>query len=1241
MNPVFPSQLRTLILNGLLFCLPVLSMAQGWQQSYPVANGFSISKLAVAGDLFNVTLKNGPANANLSGLLADGSQLGFSNLTADCPIGFPGQNFQLSPLEFFNYSINADGDVRLRRIEFVPGDCGNIDQLYFDQTYDLPTASGPAVKAIIRSADGQAVFLGGTYQVFPGNAPPEAFFFVKKINATTGQELWSYAEPTPNATLGNVPDVRFPLAVSDGGVIMMLPATPLTSSVLWRFDGSGNKVFGNVFGAGLDANVNQVLETTDGGFFIRRFDFSSGSSNGPSYSKISGTGSLVFNGNSTSILQNELGSFPKPVTIGTTLITTEGGILLTGKVLNTVAGDNGLYLIKLKSDGSTEWVQFYDGLLPDLTQSVQTADGGFLFAGKLNNELFLFRAFGGQIDTPPIPCTNLLTNPDFSNGLTGWGLTGTVTVNGGAGEICGSAGSLTQVTPAVAGQTFSAGVSAKISGNPLSATATLRFLTAGYMPLPGGDVKSINTGSYAFLNLTATAPIGAAYAQLLVFKEVNGCVQVDAAELCQGTGGGGTGTCQLSDEGVTSFCDSKNTPDPTDDIWYASIQPTGTGLGNSYTISGQLQATNRSYGTPYFFGPFSSATGSNLDITITDEQNGCSRPFTIKNPGSCSGPCQITLGNTAAICNDNGTPNNPTDDFWFASIEPAGTGIGNTFSIFGDIQASNLAYGQAHLFGPFSIGFDFKDFYIVDDENGCSFGGGLSQSSPCSNSPNANLIDLELSLAQPNPNPAQYNSYAVTATITNKSVHGATGVKVSFVKPAGVVYTGGNEYSASQGNFDANGNQIWTVGNLAANSSATLTVNYFLLAGQAPAAYAQVTAHDQQDADSSPANGTPPVVNEDDEASTFGNGGGTQKPDLILSNLEIQNGPLTAGGTISYDFDAANIGSASTNGSFVINAYISTDNVLSSDDIQEGTVFVVNFDAGYSESVSSFTILPFNLPDGNYFLILKTDATDAIVESNENNNLISRSFIVGTGGGSGGGIDLSLDITATSDDPVIYTSKKVVLLINNDGPETATNIKVSFPKPNGTVYTGGNEYTATKGSFSAFGSQIWSIGSLAPGESAALEVSYFFLTSNTLTPYAQVTAADQPDSDSTPGNGICCTPNEDDEADFRLTFYNWGAHTSLKAHDIIGRAVQLQAINPNPVSFGEITVSILSREEGQFDLECYDLFGRLAFSQSVKLEEGRNELRLDVSRLESGTYYLNMPDQNWRNMPIRFIVTRW
>jgi len=86
--------------------------------------------------------------------------------------------------------------------------------------------------------------------------------------------------------------------------------------------------------------------------------------------------------------------------------------------------------------------------------------------------------------------------------------------------------------------------------------------------------------------------------------------------------------------------------------------------------------------------------------------------------------------------------------------------------------------------------------------------------------------------------------------------------------PAGVQYQGGNEGSASQGNFYPYGGDVWEVNALAAGESATLTVNYFVLAANDPVSlYGQVTEQDGTDTDSAAGNGSCCTANEDDEAA--------------------------------------------------------------------------------------------------------------------------------------------------------------------------------------------------------------------------------------------------------------------------------------------------------------------------------------------------------------------------------------
>ncbi len=127
------------------------------------------------------------------------------------------------------------------------------------------------------------------------------------------------------------------------------------------------------------------------------------------------------------------------------------------------------------------------------------------------------------------------------------------------------------------------------------------------------------------------------------------------------------------------------------------------------------------------------------------------------------------------------------------------------------------------------------------------------------------------------------------------------------------------------------------------------------------------------------------------EDYTVNIGGGTtgNLPDLTMANLNLTNPTVQQGQILNYKFDLKNIGTSNAAGSFNVKSYISRDNVLSSDDIQDGIVPTGNFNAGFSVSqVPAASTIPATLAAGQYYLILKADADNQVIENNESNNII-------------------------------------------------------------------------------------------------------------------------------------------------------------------------------------------------------------------------------------------------------------
>jgi hypothetical protein len=115
----------------------------------------------------------------------------------------------------------------------------------------------------------------------------------------------------------------------------------------------------------------------------------------------------------------------------------------------------------------------------------------------------------------------------------------------------------------------------------------------------------------------------------------------------------------------------------------------------------------------------------------------------------------------------------------------------------------------------------------------------------------------------------------------------------------------------------------------------------------------------------------------------------TNLPDLTLANLAIPTRSVQQGNVLNFNFDLRNIGTAAAVGNFVVKSYLSTDPTLSANDYEDGIVPTANFPAGLtSPQVAGAMTVRNTLAPGNYYLILRVDGNDQIVENNENNNIL-------------------------------------------------------------------------------------------------------------------------------------------------------------------------------------------------------------------------------------------------------------
>jgi hypothetical protein len=137
----------------------------------------------------------------------------------------------------------------------------------------------------------------------------------------------------------------------------------------------------------------------------------------------------------------------------------------------------------------------------------------------------------------------------------------------------------------------------------------------------------------------------------------------------------------------------------------------------------------------------------------------------------------------------------------------------------------------------------------------------------------------------------------------------------------------------------------------------------------------------------------------------------------------------------------------------------------------------------------------------------------------------------------------------------------------------------------------------------------------------------FTLLDNTsLANYIQVFAVDQNDVDSTPGNNPGNTPTEDDEAVSIINTNNTLASDEVSLRSI-GTDIHMNGMYPNPTS-SQITLNFEAKANFDAEVRILDVTGRVMSSYGLAIQEGNNQMSMDVSSMNPGVYFIEMTDQN-------------
>jgi hypothetical protein len=213
--------------------------------------------------------------------------------------------------------------------------------------------------------------------------------------------------------------------------------------------------------------------------------------------------------------------------------------------------------------------------------------------------------------------------------------------------------------------------------------------------------------------------------------------------------------CDLTNPGISiTTCNDNGTPsDPSDDFYTFSLNPVGTSLGSGYTVTvseGTLSPPGGNYGSETTFSLSGVAPPGGISVIVTDNDDpNCITNTIINLPPLCStGPaCNINYAQVGGqLCDDNGTPGDPSDDTFTFVIEVTGTGTSTSGWTANDPLNTTGQYDMTTIMGPYPISGGIIPLVVTDndDPNCTTITVNVAPPATCSNAPACNLTDAGL-----------------------------------------------------------------------------------------------------------------------------------------------------------------------------------------------------------------------------------------------------------------------------------------------------------------------------------------------------------------------------------------------------------------------------------------------------------------------------------------------------------------
>ncbi|MFL1896292.1 gliding motility-associated C-terminal domain-containing protein, partial [Aquimarina sp. 2-A2] len=363
-------------------------------------------------------------------------------------------------------------------------------------------------------------------------------------------------------------------------------------------------------------------------------------------------------------------------------------------------------------------------------------------------------------------------------------------------------------------------------------------------------------------------------------------------------------------------------------------------------------------------------------------------------------------------------------------------------------------------------------------------------------------IDLSVTKMADTMTPNVGDQITFTMTVTNDGPSDATNVVVTDLLASGYEYVSSTVTTGTYAPL----NGSWTIGNLTATATETLSITAGVLAQGDYANVVEVTDALENDVDSTPANNDD---TEDDQVTI-------EPVPVPVSDLSVtktvNNATPNVGSIVQFTILLENLGLSDARG-IEVTDLLPSGYTFSSFEATAGTydettgVWRITR-AMLNGDIERLTISAIVNPTGDYTNIASITASDNVDSDNTNNSGSVATAPVQIA-------DLSLVKTVDNVTPDVTDTIIFTLTLTNDGPSEATGIEVTDLLPSGFNWisdTSGGTYNPATG--------IWTISTLAIGSTTAIDITTSINTTGSYTNIAEVTAANEIDPDSFVNNGI-------------------------------------------------------------------------------------------------------------------------